>query len=418
MLLFSGADKLNGEITVNGSKNAAMAIIAASLLVSGSITLANVPIIEDIRDLKEIVTGLGGTVRHGADHVMHINCDGLTGYTAVSDKVRSIRASSYLLGAMLGRCGRAVVAAPGGCRIGVRPLDYHIEAFRQMGADCELKDGIIRLDADGGRLRGADITLPFPSVGATINIMLAAVRATGVTVIRGCAREPHVTDAAGFLVEAGARINGAGTDIITVSGVERLALRKPYRIIPDQIEAGTYLIYTAIAGGEITLKDSEPEHLTTVIETLKDMGADIATYGKTVAIRVNGRLNAADIVTAPYPGFPTDLQQLMMALFAVSKGKSTIRETVFEQRFGTAEMLNRMGADITLDGDRAVIRGVDRLNGCEVDARALRGGAALIGAALSARGITAIEGEEHIYRGYEDICQKLGNIGAAASFGG
>jgi len=409
MLNFSGGARLKGEIKVSGSKNAGMAIIAAAMLLDGETALTNIPLIDDILDLKDILIDLGADISLNASNVMRLNARIFSNHIAVSEKVRSIRASSYLLGAMLGRFGRAVVAAPGGCQIGLRPLNYHLDAFSKMGAEFFWEDGVVSLSAPA--LHGADITLPYPSVGATVNVMLGAVKARGITALRNCAREPHVKDTADFLNTSGADISGAGTETIFIRGVERLHSYAPYPIIPDSVEAGTYLIYTAITGGKVTLTNAVPEHIQTVIDTLRAMGAKIDTHDG-VAIKVDSRLKATDIITAPHPGFPTDLQQLMMALMSVSEGTSTIKETVFENRFKNAEALIKLGAQIYIDGNTAVIEGVKELSGASVDAADLRGGAALIGAALAARGKTVLSGEDHIYRGYEGIVEKLTGLGA------
>lgn len=416
MLTINGGQNLNGTVIISGSKNSALAIIAAALLSVEPVRLTNMPLIEDIFDMRDIIVSLGGSAVFNAQGEAVINSQSINNYFAVHPFTHRIRASSYFLGALLGRFGRACVVMPGGCNIGARPINYHIDGLVKLGAKYEMADGKIFMSADGG-LKGAVIDLPYPSVGATINIMMAAVLAEGVTEINNAATEPNVTDTVMFLRSLGAQIHGTGTSSLIIKGGKTLSpIVGSYAIPPDPIETGTYLIYCAICGGDVTLEGTRASDISAVIKVLRGMGAQISAPNDTsIRIKVNGRLKAAEIVTGPHPQFPTDLQQLIMSLMAVSDGVSTITETVFENRFRHSAELNAMGANITIDGNTAVIKGVEELVPASVTAYDLRGGAALVAAALKAKGITVIEGDGFINRGYQDIAGKLSGINAEVS---
>jgi UDP-N-acetylglucosamine 1-carboxyvinyltransferase len=403
---------MHGRAHIGGSKNAALAVMCAALLCEGTVILQNIPRIGDVHDLCTLFSGLGVTTDFDG-HTLTVRPDGIYTTTCRRPESGAIRASSYLLGALLGRYGHAEISAPGGCRIGKRPLNFHLDAFKALGARVRSRGGRIALALpEGGALEGANVALPYPSVGATINIMLAAVRAKGVTTIFGAAREPHVQDTAAFLNACGARIVGAGTDVIVLSGVPSLRQSTPYTVIADPMEAGTFMIYTCLLGGELELSGVNPAHLSAVCRVLEDMGAHIESEENGLYIRAEPPLAGARVVTAPYPGFPTDLQQPLAVLMSVARGKSTLEETVFENRFGIAEALKKMGADVRVHGNTLFFTGVDKLTAAPVEATDLRGGAALLGAALAAEGKTELTGEAHLFRGYEDILTKLDGMRA------
>lgn len=404
-----GGKPLRGEVVVSGAKNAAVAIIPSVVLVEGPCHIENVPDIKDVSLLVEILRTMGAEVHTPQKGVLEIDATGMTIPHAPSELVRKMRASYYLLGALLGRFSYAQVDMPGGCNFGVRPIDQHIKGFEALGADITVEHGLI--NARAKQLTGASVYLDVVSVGATINIMLAAVKAAGVTVIENAAREPHVVDVANFLNAMGADIKGAGTDVIKIRGVERLH-GGSYTIIPDQIEAGTYMVAAAATGGNVLIKNVIPKHLDSISAKLTEMGADITEYDDAVAVTRARPIMRANVKTLPYPGFPTDMQPQITVMLSVAEGVSMVTESIFENRFRYVDELARMGANITVDGKVAVVDGVSRLTGARVRACDLRAGAALIIAGLIADGITEVEDVYHIERGYENIAGKLLALGA------
>lgn len=407
MLKILGQNKLTGIVDISGSKNAALAIICASILSESPITLLNVPAIGDVCDLLGILSDCGAVLYHSSDKLV-IDPRGLTADNLRIRGTASIRASAYLMGAFVGAFGKCCIPLPGGCRIGARPLDYHLEAFHKMGVTVTEEDGHVKLY---GFPHAADIVLPFPSVGATVNVLLAACSDSADTTVSNAAKEPHIIDLCLFLESLGAEILGIGTDLLTIRG-GRLAQTSPYFIMPDQIEAGTFMIYAALSQGDVTLRGAKTAHLTGIISALRAMGIAISETAGGLNVRYIDRCRSINIETAPYPGFPTDLQQPLMALLATATGVGTINENIFENRLGNAFELNKMSADIRLEGNRAIITGTGSLCGADVSAGDLRAAAALIGAALAAEGITTVSGISHVNRGYENIVGKLSNLGA------
>jgi len=408
-----GGNPLEGTVTISGAKNAAVAIIPAAILAGETCVLENLPFIEDVVTLKEILTNMGASVSFSPGGSMRIDPSGIGSYSVTFDMVSSLRASYYLLGALLGRYGHAELALPGGCVIGPRPIDQHIKGMRALGAEVVLEDGLVKARAD--KLVGAEIYFDIVSVGATINVMLAAVTAEGQTVLANAAKEPHVVDVANFLNMMGARVKGAGTDVIRITGVKRLHGCN-YAIIPDQIEAGTFMIAAAACGGDVIIRNVIPTHLEAISAKLMESGAAVTEgdNGREFFIEVKsaGRARAVNIKTLPYPGFPTDLQQPMMAYLARARGNSFIMENIFEERFNHVGELLRMGANITLNGRTAMVEGVEKLTGTPLFATDLRAGAALIVAALTAKGVSTVHNIEFTDRGYEYLEQKLGSLGA------
>lgn len=405
-----GGKPLFGEIDISGAKNAAVAIIPAALLVNGVCRIENIPQISDVTLFLRILESLGARVRTVNRTTTEIDCSCATMREGRFDLMRQIRASYYLLGAMLGRFGEAEVTMPGGCDFGVRPIDQHLKGFSAMGAETVIEGGLIRSGAKGG-LRGANVYLDVVSVGATMNIMIAAVLAKGRTVIENAAREPHIVDLANFLNAMGADVRGAGTNVIKINGVS--ALRGgTYSIIPDQIEAGTYLAAAAAAGGEVLIRNVIPKHLDCITGKLEEMGVYIEDRGDMVLVRRDKPLRRANIKTMPYPGFPTDMQPQMGVLMSIAHGVSRITEDVWDNRFKYLDELKRMGAKVKVEGKTAAIEGVERLTGAEVKACDLRAGAAMVIAGLCAEGTTVVEDIHHIERGYENIVEKLRGIGA------
>ena len=410
--IIRGDKPLYGEIEISGAKNAAVAIIPAALMVSGCCRIDNIPQISDVSMLLNILRELGGNVRTVKRHTTDIDCSFITSQRADFDMMRHIRASYYLIGAMLGRFGRAEVAMPGGCNFGgVRPIDQHIKGFTAMGAKIEVKNGMVIAEAAGGRLHGANVYLDVVSVGATINLMLAASLAGGQTVIENVAREPHIVDLANFLNSMGADIRGAGTNVIKIRGVKEL-VGGFYSIIPDQIEAGTYLAAVAGAGGEVLINNVIPKHLNCITVKLEEMGVYIEDRDDAVLIRRDGPLLRTNVKTLPYPGFPTDMQPQIATLLSVASGTSVITEGVWDNRYKYVDELSKMGAKIQVDGRIAVIEGVPALTGAKIKACDLRAGAALVIAGLMASGETEVEGVQYIERGYEDVVGKLNAVGA------
>ena len=406
-----GGKPLFGEIDISGAKNAAVAIIPAALLVDGVCRIENIPQISDVTLILNILQELGADVRTVNRTTVDIDCSHIRNSRVPDELARKIRASYYLIGALLGRFGSAEVPPPGGCNFGVRPIDQHIKGFVAMGADVDVRGGFIHAKAKSGRMLGTQIYLDIVSVGATMNIMLAAVLADGMTVIENAAKEPHVVDLANFLNSMGADIMGAGTDVIKIRGVERLS-GGIYSIIPDQIEAGTYMAAVAAAGGEVLIQNVIPKHLECITAKLLEMGVDVDERDDAVLVRRTGRLTRTNVKTLPYPGFPTDMQPQIAAVLCLAEGTSVLTEGVWDNRYRYVDEFRRMGAQIQVDGKIAVIEGVESLTGAKIQACDLRAGAAMVIAGLAAQGTTEISCIHHIERGYEDIVRKLSGVGA------
>ena len=409
--VIEGGNPLYGNIEISGAKNAAVAILPAALLVDGPCRIENIPQISDVTLILQILRELGASVRTINRTTVEIDCSSVRNQPVPYELARKIRASYYLIGALLGRFGKAEVPPPGGCDLGGRPIDQHIKGFVAMGAQVEVQGGMIRAQAKGGRLTGGPVYLDMVSVGATMNIMLSAVRAAGNTVIENAAKEPHIVDLANFLNSMGADIMGAGTDVIKIRGVDRLH-GGSYSIIPDQIEAGTYMAAVTAAGGEVLIRNVIPKHLDCITAKLAEMGAEIEEHDDAVLVRRTGPIHRTNIKTMPYPGFPTDMQAQIAAALCLAQGTSVITEGVWDNRYRYVDELRRMGAQIQVDGKVAVIEGVDHLTGAPVRACDLRAGAAMIIAGLAARGRTEVDHIYHIERGYEDIVRKLSAVGA------
>lgn len=409
----NGGKRLEGAVTISGAKNAALAIIPAVILSGESCLLENLPEIEDVRIVEEILTSMGADISRTPDGSMRIDPSGISTFSVTGEMVSSMRASYYLLGALLGRYKKAEIALPGGCAIGQRPIDQHIKGMRALGADIVIQGGSVKARAD--RLRGAEIYLDVVSVGATINIMLAAVAAEGQTIIANAAKEPHVVDVANFLNMMGANVKGAGTDVIRIQGGRRLH-GCTYAVIPDQIEAGTFMIAAAATRGDVIINNVIPTHLEAISAKLMECGVAVTEGddGRDFFVRVSAdkRPRAVNIKTLPYPGFPTDLQQPMMALLATAEGNSFIMENIFENRFNHVPELAKMGASISISSRTATVEGVEKLYGAPLCASDLRAGAALVIAALAAEGESTISQIHFIDRGYEFLEQKLRALGA------
>lgn len=409
--MIRGGKPLFGELEVSDAKNAAVAIIPAAILVDGVCRIENIPMVSDVIIQMEILRELGAGVRVLNPTTIEIDSRGLRSWTAVSDLNRKMRASYYLIGAFLGRFGQAEVAMPGGCNFGgVRPIDQHMKGFEALGAKMDIRNGIVYAQTQGG-LTGSNVYLDVASVGATINIMLAACLSQGQTVIENAAKEPHIVDLANFLNSMGADIMGADTDMIKIRGVSTLA-GGTYSIIPDQIEAGTYLAAVAATGGSVVVKNVIPKHLDCITVKLAELGAEIEEQGDSIRITRQGPIRKIQVKTLPYPGFPTDMQPQLAAVLCMAEGTSVITEGVWENRFRYADELRRMGAHIQVDGKVAVVEGVPKLTGAPVRASDLRAGAALVIAGLAAEGVTEIEGIGYIQRGYENLVEKLRRMGA------
>ncbi len=405
-----GGNKLHGEVSVSGAKNAAVAIIPAAVLVNGPCRIENVPKISDVTSLLMIMRELGANIKLINDSTIEIDCSKIRNTKAPYEMIRKIRASYYLIGALLGRYHFAEVGMPGGCDFGVRPIDQHVKGFESLGAKVDIKNGFIHASAENG-LNASNIYLDVVSVGATINIMLASVLAKGQTVIENAAKEPHIVDVANFLNSMGADIKGAGTDVIKVRGVSGLK-GGTYAIIPDQIEAGTFMAAATAVGGDILIKNVIPKHLECITAKLSEMGAAIEEHDDAVRVKRYGILNRVNIKTLPYPGFPTDMHPQLVAALCLANGTSMITESVWENRYHYVDELKRMGAKIQVDGKVAVVEGVGRLTGAPVRACDLRAGAAMMIAGLMAHGVTEVEDIMHIERGYEGIVEKFASLGA------
>ncbi len=402
-----GGKKLEGEIQVSGAKNAALPILASALLVKGANIFHNIPDLMDIKTIKKLLKSLG--VEMEGDETLRINADGITNCEAAYDLVRTMRASILVLGPLVARMGEARVSLPGGCAIGARPVNLHIKALRELGAEVTLKDGYV--EAKASRLRGAEIYFDISTVTGTENIMMAATLAKGTTILKNAAREPEVVNLAEVLIGMGARICGAGSGTIVIEGVERLHPVEA-AVIPDRIEAGTFLIAAGITGGNIRILGGDPLHLDALIAKLRDAGMMIDVAGDGIRARSTKTLRSVDVKTLPYPGFPTDLQAQIMALMAVANGLAVITETVFENRFMHVSEMVRMGADIVIQGKSAIVRGIPKLRGAPVMATDLRASASLILAGLAAEGMTVLSRVYHIDRGYQQIEKKLSVLGA------
>ena len=406
--MIRGGRELFGEVTVSGAKNAAVAIIPAALLVDGVCRIENIPQISDVTLFFSILEELGAKVRVLNQHAIHSTRPSY-------DLARRIRASYYLLGALLGRFGQATVAMPGGCNFGVRPIDQHIKGFTTMGAEVSVEGGFIHTAAKNGRLVGAPVYLDVVSVGATMNIMMAAALAEGTTTIENAAKEPHIVDLANFLNSMGADIKGAGTDSIKIRGVKRLT-GGSYGIIPDQIEAGTYMAAVAATGGQLLLKNVIPKHMECISAKLMEMGVSVTEDDDSLLVRRSGPLTKTNVKTLPYPGFPTDMQPQITAVLALAEGTSLVTEGVYgANRFKYVDELKRLGAHIQVDGKVAVVEGVKQLVGAPIQACDLRAGAALVIAGLAAQGTTELSHINYIERGYEDLVGKLRAVGADIS---
>ena len=406
-----GGKALNGKVLISGAKNAAVGILPATLLVKGPCRIENVPDISDIRLLLQILDEMGASIRRLAPGTLEIDCSKVRDTMAPADLVRRIRASYYLIGAQLGRFGHATVALPGGCNFGPRPIDQHIKGFEAIGAQVDLVGGCVVAKAPETGLQGARVNLDVVSVGATMNIMLGAVLANGTTWIESAAKEPHIVDLANFLNAMGAKVSGAGTDVIRIRGVKSLH-GGSYSIIPDQIEAGTYMAAAAAVGGSVLVQNVIPKHMEAITAKLREMGARITEYEDAIAVVRTGKLRRANVKTLPYPGFPTDMQSQVAVCMALAKGTSIITEGIYDTRFRYCAELNRMGARIKVNTKVAMIEGVEQLHGCEVKACDLRAGAAMVIAGLVADGTTTVEDVHFIERGYECMVEKLRGLGA------
>ena len=409
--IINGAKPLQGTVCISGAKNAAVGILPATLLVKGTCRIENVPDISDVRLLLQILDEMGAVIRRLSPNTIEIDCSHVRDSVAPIELVRRIRASYYLIGAQLGRFGHAKVALPGGCNFGARPIDQHIKGFEAIGAMVELTGGYVVATAPADGLQGARVNLDVVSVGATMNIMIGAVLAHGTTIIENAAKEPHIVDLANFLNAMGAKISGAGTDLIRVRGVRALH-GGSYAIIPDQIEAGTYMAAVAGAGGEIRINNVIPKHLDCISAKLAEMGVEIEEGDDFVTVRREGALHHTNIKTLPYPGFPTDMQPQISTVLSLAEGTSVVTEGVWDNRYKYVNELRKMGAEIQVDGKIAVIEGVPNLTGAPVAACDLRAGAAMVIAGLCAEGTTVVEDVEFIERGYQDIVGKLRGLGA------
>ena len=406
--IIKGGRPLQGEVQIGGAKNAALGIIVAAIMADEPVLIENLPEVDDVKVLLDAIEGIGEIVERIDEHTVRINGAVINDVNVDDEYIRKIRGSYYLVGALLGKYKKAVVALPGGCQIGSRPIDQHLKGFEQLGATVTIHNG--KIDAYAETLIGSHIYLDCPSVGATINIMMAACMAEGKTIIENPAKEPHIVDVANFLNSMGANIKGAGTDTIRIRGVERLH-GSEYSIIPDQIEAGTYMIAAAATGGDVYIRNVIPKHLEAITAKLIEIGAKVEEYDDCVRVHSNGRMGYANVKTMPYPGFPTDMQPQMVTLLALSEGVSIVTETIFETRFKYISELRRMGSNINVEGNAAIITGVEGFTGATVSAPDLRAGAALVIAGLVADGFTTVEQIQYIERGYENFEDKIRGLG-------
>ena len=410
--VINGGRRLEGTVTISGAKNAAVAILPAALLVSGKCRVENVPDISDVRILLDILSDMGAEITREPDGAVILDCTNVTGTQPNPELVRKMRASYYLMGALLSRFGRANVALPGGCNFALRPIDQHIKGFKALGARVEETEDYVKLEPGPQGLHGARISLDVVSVGATVNIMMAACLLPGKTVIENAAKEPHIVDLANFLNTMGARISGAGTDTVKITGVEALS-GGAYAIIPDQIEAGTYIAAVSAAGGNVLVQNVIPKHMDCITSKLQEMGVQFEFFDDSIRVISTGRLQSTSVKTRPYPGFPTDMQAQICVCMSIAEGNSRLTESVYETRFfGYCTELASMGADILISGKTATIHGREALSGAVVRANDLRAGAALVIAGLVAQGATEVENIHFIERGYEHLVCKLTALGA------
>ena len=407
--IIKGGNPLVGEVEIGGAKNAALAILAAAIMTDETVTIDNLPDVNDINVLLEAISGIGAEVDRIDRHTVRINGSNIENFDIEYDYIKKIRASYYLLGALLGKYKRAEVPLPGGCNIGSRPIDQHLKGFRALGAYVDIEHGKIIAEAE--RLIGKHIYFDVVSVGATINVMMAASMAEGLTILENVAKEPHVVDVANFLNSMGANIRGAGTDVIKIRGVSRLH-KTDYSIIPDQIEAGTFMFAAAATRGDVTVMNVIPKHLEATIAKLVEIGCEVEEFDDAVRVVSKGDLHNTQVKTLPYPGFPTDMQPQIGVTLALCKGTSTITESIFENRFKYLSELARMGANVKVEGNAATIEGVDKFSGARVSAPDLRAGAALVIAGMAADGITIVDDIVYIQRGYERFEEKLRSLGA------
>lgn len=406
--IIKGGNPLVGEVEIGGAKNAALAILAASIMTDETVLIDNMPDVRDINVLLQAIEEIGASVERIDRHTVKINGSNIRGTTIDNEYIKKIRASYYLIGALLGKYKKAEVALPGGCNIGSRPIDQHIKGFKALGTEVSIEHGLIKTKAEN--LVGNHIYLDVVTVGATINIMMAASMASGSTIIENAAKEPHVVDVANFLNSMGANIKGAGTDVIRIVGVEKLH-KSEYSIIPDQIEAGTFMLAAAATKGDVTVKKVIPKHLEAITAKLVEMGCEVEELDDAVRVVAAKRLVHTHVKTLPYPGFPTDMQPQFSVTLALSSGTSIVTESIFENRFKYVDELTRMGASIKVEGNTAIIDGVTKFTGAQVNAPDLRAGAALVIAGLAAEGFTTVEDIIYIERGYEDFDEKLRSLG-------
>lgn len=404
-----GGNPLVGEVEIGGAKNAALAILAAATMANETVLIENMPDVRDTNILLQAIESIGAIVERVDRHTVKINGSGICNLVIADDYVKKIRASYYLIGALLGKYKSAKVALPGGCNIGSRPIDQHIKGWKALGADVKIAHGLIITEAE--KLTGSHIYMDVVSVGATINVMMSAVMAEGKTIIENAAKEPHVVDVANFLNSMGANIKGAGTDVIRIKGTNRLHGTE-YTIIPDQIEAGTFMFAAAITKGDITVKNVIPKHLESISAKLAEIGCEIEESDDAVRVVASKPLTHTQVKTLPYPGFPTDMQPQMVVTLALAKGASIVTESIFENRFKYVDEMTRMGGDIKVEGNTAFINGVEKYTGASITAPDLRAGAALVIAGLAAEGITTVDDIKYIERGYEDFHIKLQSLGA------
>lgn len=407
--IVKGGSPLIGEVEISGAKNAALGILAAAIMADETVTIDNLPDVRDINVLIDAIAEIGAIVERVNRHCVKINGRTITSVHADNEYIKKIRASYYLIGALLGKFKSAEVTLPGGCNIGSRPIDQHIKGFKSLGSDVKIEHGMINTYAKN--LRGSHIYFDVVSVGATINVMLAACLAEGSTVIENAAKEPHIVDVANMLNSMGANIKGAGTDVIRIKGVEKLHSTE-YSVIPDQIEAGTFMFAAAVTKGNVLVKNVIPKHLEAITSKLYEIGCSVEEYDDAVRVIGNGRLTSTQVKTLPYPGFPTDMQPQISVALALALGTSTVVESIFENRFKYVDELIRMGASIKVEGNVAVIEGVEKYTGATVNALDLRAGAALVIAGLAADGFTVVEDIHYIQRGYECFPEKLRGLGA------
>ena len=406
--IIKGGNPLVGEVEIGGAKNAALAILAAAIMTDETVLIDNLPDVNDVNVMLEAISGIGAMVQRIDRHTVKINGGTIGDFNIEYDYIKKIRASYYLLGALLGKYRKAEVALPGGCNIGSRPVGQHLKGFRALGADVDIEHGKIVAEAE--ELRGTHLYFDVVSVGATINVMMAAAMADGLTIMENVAKEPHVVDVANFLNSMGANIRGAGTDVIKIRGVKKLH-KTEYSIIPDQIEAGTFMFAAAATRGDVTVMNVIPKHLDATISKLVDIGCEVEEFDDAVRVVAKGRLRSTQVKTLPYPGYPTDMQPQIGVTLALAKGTSTITESIFENRFKYLDELARMGAIIKVEGNSATIEGVEKFSGARVSAPDLRAGAALCIAGLAAEGITIVDDIVYIQRGYERFEEKLRSLG-------